>query len=85
MTAAYTAASAVIPSGATGVGFGLLTTASLAGLAVSPVLNGLVGSASIRAVFVVDAVILAVLAVIVKRLMITTPLPKAATPATEEI
>ena len=85
MTAAYTAASAVIPSGATGVGFGLLTTASLAGLAVSPVFNGLVGAASIRAVFVVDAVILAVLAVIVKRLMITTPLPKAATPATEEI
>ena len=85
MTAAYTAASAVIPSGATGVGFGLLTTASLAGLALSPVFNGLVGAASIRAVFVVDALILVTLAVIVKRLMITTPLPRAATPATEEI
>ena len=85
MTAAYTAASAVIPSGATGVGFGLLTTASLAGLALSPVVNGLVGSASIRAVFVADAIILAALAIVVKRLMITAPLPKAATPATEEI
>ena len=85
MTAAYTAASAVIPSSATGVGFGLLTTAALAGLALSPVFNGLVGAASIRAVFVVDAVILAALAVMVKRLMITTPLPKASTPPPEEI
>jgi MFS family permease len=85
MTAAYTAASAVLPSGATGVGFGLLTTASLAGLAVSPVFNGLVGAASIRAVFVVDAIILTALAVIVKRLMITVPLPSAATPPAEEI
>ena len=85
MTAAYTAASAVIPAGATGSGFGLLTTASLAGLALSPVFNGLVGSASIRAVFVVDAIILLALAVIVKRLMITSPLPQAATPAPEEI
>jgi MFS transporter, DHA1 family, multidrug resistance protein len=85
MTAAYTAASAVLPAGATGAGFGLLTTASLAGLALSPVINGLVGAASIRAVFVVDALILAALALLVKRLMITTPLPKAATPATEEL
>ena len=85
MTAAYTAASAIIPTGATGVGFGLLTTASLAGLALSPVINGFVGAASIRAVFVADAVILAILAIIVKRLMITTPLPKAATPPAEEI
>ena len=33
----------------------------------------------------VDAIILAVLAVIVKRLMITAPLPEAATPPAEEI
>ena len=85
MTAAYTAASAVIPAGATGVGFGLLTTASLVGLAVSPIVNGLVGAASLRAVFVVDAVILAALAILVKRLMITTPLPPPSTPAPEEI
>ena len=85
MTAAYTSASAVIPAGATGAGFGLLTTASLAGLALSPVINGFVGSASIRAVFVTDALILAALALIVKRLMITSPLPRASTPAPEEI
>ena len=85
MTAAYTAASAVIPAGATGVGFGLLTTASLVGLAVSPIVNGLVGAASLRAVFVVDVVILASLAILVKRLMISSPLPPPTTPAPEEI
>jgi MFS transporter, DHA1 family, multidrug resistance protein len=85
MTAAYTSASAVIPAGATGAGFGLLTTASLAGLALSPVINGFVGSTSIRAVFVLDAIILGALALVVKRLMITSPLPNAATPAPEEI
>jgi DHA1 family multidrug resistance protein-like MFS transporter len=85
MTAAYTAASAVIPAGATGTGFGLLTTASLAGLALSPVFNGLLGATSIRAVFLVDALILTALALVVKRLMITAPLPAASTPATEEI
>lgn len=85
MTAAYTSASAVIPAGATGTGFGLLTTASLAGLALSPVINGFVGSTSIRAVFLLDAIVLGALALIVKRLMITAPLPKATTPAPEEI
>jgi DHA1 family multidrug resistance protein-like MFS transporter len=85
MTAAYTAASGVIPAGAVGTGFGLLTTASLTGLALSPVVNGLLGSASFRAVFAVDAVILAALAVMVKRLMIAAPLTPTPTPAPEEI
>ncbi len=39
-TTAYTAASSVMPSHARGAGFGLLTTASLTGLALSPVING---------------------------------------------
>ena len=39
-TAAYTAAGAVIPSSARGAGFGLLTTASLVGLALSPIVSG---------------------------------------------
>ena len=84
-TAAYTAASAVIPAGAVGTGFGLLTTASLTGLALSPVFNGLLGSASFRAVFAVDAAILALLAILVKRLMITSPMTPTASPAPEEI
>ena len=84
-TAAYTAATAVIPSNARGTGFGLLTTASLVGLAVSPIASGLLGASSIRAVFAVDAVMLGALAIAVKRLMIAEPLPKPSTPAPEEL
>ena len=82
-TAAYTAASSVIPSTARGSGFGLLTTASLVGLAVSPIASGLLAATSIRAVFVVDAVILGVLAVLVKRLMITAATQPTPAPAVE--
>ena len=84
-TAAYTAASTIIPGSARGTGFGLLTTASLVGLAVSPIVNGLLASASIKAVFIVDAVILGALAMMVSRLMITTPAQITASPPPEEI
>jgi MFS transporter, DHA1 family, multidrug resistance protein len=84
-TSAYTAASSIIPSGARGSGFGLLTTASLVGLAISPIVSGLLGATSIRAVFVVDVLLLSALAVLVSRLMITTPLPAAEGLPTEEI
>ena len=84
-TAAYTAASAVMPGSARGAGFGLLTTASLAGLAISPIVSGMIAATSIRAVFFVDAAGLLALAAIVSRLMITAPLPHAAAPATEEL
>lgn len=67
-TAAYTAAAAVIPANVRGTGFGLLTTASLVGLAVSPVVCGLLAAASRRAVFALDVVFLGALAVIVHRL-----------------
>ena len=67
-TAAYTAAAAVIPANVRGTGFGLLTTASLVGLAVSPVVCGLLAATSRRAVFALDVVFLAALAVIVHRL-----------------
>ena len=62
MTASYTAAAEVIPPNARGVGFGLLTTASLVGLAVSPVVAGFLGAWSIRAVFALDAAALGALA-----------------------
>lgn len=84
-TAAYTAASSVIPPGARGAGFGLLTTASLVGLAVSPIVSGLLGATRIEAVFLVDALLLGGLAVVVSRLMITSPVPLTASPPTEEI
>jgi len=84
-TAAYTAASGVMPASGRGAGFGLLTTASLAGLALSPVVNGILGATSIRAVFILDTVGLATLAVSVSRLMIVAPVVSAPGPSIEEI
>ena len=84
-TAAYTAASTVLPETARGAGFGLLTTASLTGLAISPIASGLLGAVSIRAVFVVDTIALLVLAGLVRRLMVTPPLTPTNAPAPEEL
>jgi MFS family permease len=67
-TAAYTAAAAVIPANVRGTGFGLLTTASLVGLAVSPIVSGLLAASSRRAVFALDVLFLAALAIAVHRL-----------------
>ena len=78
MTAAYTAAAHVIPAGARGVGFGLLTTASLVGMAASPVIAGFLGATSIRAVFGLDVVALAALAGIVR---VAAAGPRASGPA----
>jgi MFS family permease len=69
MTAAYTAAGTVIPHEMRGTGFGFLTTASLVGLAVSPVASGLLGAVSITAVFLADAVALLLVGIVVWRLM----------------
>ena len=66
-TAAYTAAAGVIPANVRGAGFGLLTTASLVGLAVSPVICGFLAVTSIRAVFALDVIMLAALAIAVWR------------------
>jgi MFS family permease len=67
-TAAYTGAAAVIPPNVRGTGFGMLTAASLVGLAVSPIVSGLLAASSRRAVFAVDVVFLAALATGVHRL-----------------
>jgi MFS family permease len=77
-TAAYTAAGGVIPPGAHGTGFGLLSSAALVGLAASPVASGLLVATSIRAVFLLDVAVLLLLGFAVRRLMveggeITTP------------
>jgi DHA1 family multidrug resistance protein-like MFS transporter len=69
MTAAYTAAGLVVPEGAHGTAFGLLTGASLTGMAVTPILTGFLAVASIRTVFVLDVVTLAALAIAVRRSM----------------
>jgi hypothetical protein len=50
------------------VAFGYSTTASLTGLALSPVVAGALGSFSIRSVFMADAVGLAAVAWTVRRM-----------------
>jgi MFS family permease len=83
MTAAYTAAGSVIPAGVRGAGFGLLTTSSLIGLALSPIVSGFLGATSIRAVFALDVIGLGALAIIVRRVGGEKG-PKSSTPITTE-
>jgi MFS family permease len=69
MTAAYTTAASAVPDGARAFSFGFLTSASLVGMAVSPMIAGLLAHAGIRLVFVLDAVLLLVFAVAVRQVM----------------
>ena len=84
-TATYTAASGVMPATARGAGFGMLSTASLTGLALSPIIAGILGATSIRAVFVLDLAALLVIAAAVSRLMVIELRQRPTTPAPEEI
>jgi MFS family permease len=72
-TCTYTAATHSLPTASRGVAFGYLTSAYLIGLAVSPVLAGLVGAQSMRAVFFADAAALAAMAWAVRRGMTRAP------------
>ena len=83
MTAAFTAAGSVIPAGAHGTGFGFLTGAWLAGLALSPVISGLLGAFSLRGVFFLDAAALVLLAWTVRSVMVETP-QTTTSPAAED-
>jgi len=73
-TAIYSVAGGLLPADAHSTGFGIMTTASLMGLAVSPVAAGLIGSAGLRIVFVADVVLLIVLGVLVAKNLRTQPL-----------
>ena len=75
MTASYSAAGAVIPPRAHGAGFGVLTSASLVGMASSPFIAGFLGGTSIRTVFFVDLAMMAIAAAIVYRNMTDTMPP----------
>lgn len=66
-TTLYTLAGTRVPSSQRGVAFGYLTTASLSGLAVSPVVSGLLGAVSMRSVFLVDTAGLAAIAFVLRR------------------
>jgi MFS transporter, DHA1 family, multidrug resistance protein len=84
LTTAFTAAGSVIPREAHGRSFGFLTSASLVGVAVSPVLSGLVGAVSIRVVFAGGAAVLITLAIVVRRVMVERNLSVESAPAIEE-
>ncbi len=68
-TTMYTVAGQRVPAAARGVAFGYLTTASLTGLAVSPIVSGLIGALSMRGVFIADALGLGVVVWIIRRRM----------------
>jgi DHA1 family multidrug resistance protein-like MFS transporter len=84
LTAAFTAGGSVIPPEVHGSAFGFLTGASLVGIAVSPVLSGLVGARSIRVMFGVGVGVLVLLAIVVRRVMVEPNLPIEPPPAVEE-
>jgi DHA1 family multidrug resistance protein-like MFS transporter len=68
-TATYTAATRSVPEAWRSMAFGYLMRAYLIGLAVSPVIAGFVGSVSMRAVFLADAIGLCVLAWTIRKKM----------------
>jgi len=65
MTAAYTSGGALLPADAHATGFGVMTTASLIGLAVSPIVAGFISGPELRVVFEADIVLLGLLALAV--------------------
>jgi len=67
ITAAYTAGGRVVPASSHATGFGFLTGASLAGLALSPILAGILSTGNLLAVFAVDLVLLAAIAIVTLR------------------
>lgn len=66
-TTIYAVAGSSLPPDAHATGFGVMTTASLLGLAVSPVIAGLIGGTGLRLVFVADVVLLVVVGLLVFR------------------
>jgi DHA1 family multidrug resistance protein-like MFS transporter len=67
-TTIYTVAGQRVPEQSRGVAFGYLTTASLSGLALSPVVSGFLGAINIRSVFLAGAFGLAAVAWGVRRM-----------------
>ena len=72
-TTIYSVAGSLLPADAHATGFGVMTTASLIGLAVSPVVAGFIGGSGLRIVFVADVILLVVLAVMVARRLRSEP------------
>ncbi len=64
MTAAYTLGGGLLPADAHATGFGVMTTASLIGLAVSPIVAGFISGPGLRIVFQADIALLVILAIV---------------------
>jgi MFS family permease len=65
MTAAYTSGGAMLPADAHATGFGLMMTASLIGLAASPIVAGFISGPELAVVFDADVVLVVLLAAFV--------------------
>jgi MFS family permease len=72
-TTIYAVAGSSLPPDAHATGFGVMTTASLLGLAVSPVIAGFIGGTGLRLVFVADVVLLVVVGLLVLRFLRSRP------------
>ena len=66
-TAIYSVAGGLLPADAHATGFGVMTTASLLGLAISPVIAGIIGASGLRIVFVADVFLMIALSLFVWR------------------
>ncbi len=84
MTAAFAAGGATLPDSARSSGFGLLSSASLVGLSLSPMLSGVLARISLRSVFIVGVVTLGLVAAIVATLM-QPPVAAGRTPPVEDV
>lgn len=73
MTAAFTTGGALLPPDAHATGFGLMMTASLIGLAVSPIVAGVISGPGLAVVFEADIWLLVALAAIAWWRMRTAP------------
>jgi len=73
MTAAYTSGGALLPPDAHATGFGLMMTASLIGLAASPIVAGFISGPELAVVFEADVALLVVLAGVVWAWMRAAP------------
>ena len=74
----------MIPPEVHATAFGFLTGASLIGVAISPVLSGLIAARSIRGVFLAGAVVLLILGVTVRRMMVERSPRLESTPVVDE-
>ncbi len=66
-TTIYAVAGSSLPPDAHATGFGIMTTASLMGLAVSPIVAGFIGGTGLRMVFVADVALLVIVGALVLR------------------